>query len=266
LGHTRLGTIPKSKKWSTVISAVTGTGGSATTTLSEEIDQIASLTLIAAQKGLTAAIRDPGLNFAFFLLTKLVQASRSDEKAAQLETYGIQLGSVGSVTDLLSDFHAAIDQHTVSIGHTSDLSEFAQQAAGEALLDICANQSLSLFEDDSTDISEALRVASTKEGFARLGQRFFGRFMARFLNFYLSRITSAYIGASGLRDVGEIQAFNDALTLHCDESARVVRDFCGQWYSKTEFERGITEDNIHLCVSTAIKKLQSELKHQEGDS
>jgi hypothetical protein len=119
----------------------------------------------------------------------------------------------------------------------TDLSEIAQQSAGEAITSLAGARTASLFGGSSADVQNAMRSLSTRKGFGELGQRFFGRFVARFLNFYLSRVTASALGSPRLRDLGDIAQFNDALRSHCDQSARIVRDFCGEWYSKTEYQR-----------------------------
>ena len=101
-----------------------------------------------------------------------------------------------------------------------------------------------------------------KKGFGELGQAFFGRFMTGFLNFYLSRITAEKIGSSFIQQLGDLSVFNRALANHCLESARIVRDFAGQWYSKTQYERGVSLDNTAGFVAVALSKLQEELRHQ----
>src|SRR5439155_20187418 len=106
---------------------------------------------------------------------------------------------------------------------------------------------------------------STKVGFARLGQRFFGCFMMRFLNFYVSRITASQVGGERLQQLGDLTQFNDALRTHCQQSARIVHDFCGEWYSKTEFQQGIDLNNTSGFMAVALRKLQAELKRQRED-
>lgn len=110
-----------------------------------------------------------------------------------------------------------------------------------------------------------MRPLSTKNGFGELGQRFFGRFVARFLNFYLSRITAAQIGTKRIQDAGDFARFEDSLKLHCDQSAHIVRDFCGAWYSKTEYKQGIDLENTSGFLAVAMQKLRSELERQKAD-
>jgi hypothetical protein len=42
-----------------------------------------------------------------------------------------------------------------------------------------------------------------------------------------------------------------------------VRDFCGEWYSKTEYLQGINLENTSGFIAVAIKKLRAEIKQQE---
>ena len=117
----------------------------------------------------------------------------------------------------------------------------------------------------SPTYKKAIRSLSTKTGFGALGQRFFGRFVARFLNSYLSRVTAATLGSPRLRDLGDVAEFNNALRTHCDQSARIVRDFCGEWYSKTEYRKGIDLENTSRFLAVALKKLRSELEQQRAE-
>jgi hypothetical protein len=78
-------------------------------------------------------------------------------------------------------------------------------------------------------------------------------------------VTAARLGTPRLRDLGDVGQFNQALQTHCDQSARIVRDFCGEWYSKTEYEQGIDLDNSSGFLTVAVKKLRSELEQQGSE-
>ena len=66
MGHTRLGDIPKSKKWAMVVSNVVGKDEAGPSTTSGLLDNIAQQTLIAARGGLEASINDWGLRYLDF--------------------------------------------------------------------------------------------------------------------------------------------------------------------------------------------------------
>jgi hypothetical protein len=226
------------------------------------INIIAAQTLKAARTTLAKASDDAGVRYTFYLLTRLALASRHLDWQAVLNEHGITLSDQSSVFDLTTEVQGAIDRYVGrTAGGATDLSEMAQQAVGEALTSLLVPQTPSLFAD-SKDLKKALRTLSTKKGFGQLGQRFFGRFVARFLNFHLSRATAAGLGTPRLQTLGHIGEFNEALTTHCEESARIVRDFCGDWYSKAEYEQGIDLANSSRFLVVAVKKLRSELQQQ----
>jgi len=264
VGHQRLGDIPKSRKWTAVIAAITGddpkTGGSGS--LSDGVLEIADLTLDAAEAGLQRAIGDPGLRFTFYLLTQVVLAARESDWRRRLSNLGIHLSDDSSLFDFTTKLHDVIDQYLAKQGPPTDLSEMAQQAAGQAVAELAGPNATTLFGSGPAELQDALRKLSTKAGFARLGQRFFGSFMSRFLNFYLSRVTAGQVSGLRLSQLGELSHFNVALEQHCDQSAVIVQDFCGEWYSKTEFQHGIDLQNTSGFMAVALKKLQAELKKQ----
>jgi hypothetical protein len=265
MGHTRLGSIPKSKKWSVVVKIVTSNPGESSSphsATSTSIDNIATQTLDAAQGGLDAAINDLGLRYTFFLLTQIALASREDDWQQRLQKIGIKIPDDATLFDLTSEMQTAIDDFLFSHNHSTDIGEMAQKAAGEAVSILAMPKSVSLFGSDLEQVKIAIKDLSTKKGFSVLGQKFFGLFMAQFLNFYLSRITATAINGAVIQQIGDISHFNETLRIHCEQSARVVYDFCGEWYSKTEFQKGIDLNNTSGFIAVAIKKLQAELNQQ----
>jgi hypothetical protein len=264
MGHQRLGEIPKTQKWATVVAKVAGDGQgpSGAGFRAQDVEEIAATTLAAAEAGLLKAINDPGLRYSFYLLTRIVLAAREAEWRVGLADLGIHLSDDSSLFDLTSEVQIAIDEHLSSRGGPSDISEIAQQAAGEALAKLAGPKAVTLFGAGSAELQDAVRELSTKAGFSRLGQRFFGGFMARFLNFYLSRITAGQVGGERIQTAGDLTRFNEALETHCLQSARIVYDFCGEWYSKTEFQQGIDLTNTSGFMAVALKKLRDELQLQ----
>lgn len=260
MGHTRLGTVPKTRKWNEIVQYVAGGSGPV------GVSAIAAQTLDVAQKGLEKAINDLGVRYTFYLLTQIALASRTADWTRALADLGIHLSDTSTVFDFTAQVQDSIDRYVRhSASGATDLGEIAQQAAGEALTSLAGSRTASMFETESDDLKNAMQSLATTNGFGKLGQRFFGRFVARFLNFYLSRITAASMGGQRLRNLGDMAEFNEALRAHCDQSARIVRDFCGRWYSKTEYQKGIDLHNTSGFLAIAMKKLQSELAQQRAE-
>lgn len=264
MGHTRLGKLPKTQKWNELVERITGTGltGDAASA-AFYAEAIAAQTLDASRKNLTNATHDSGVLYTFYLLTQVALASRSPNWDKALAEHGIRIEDDSTVFDLTAEVQNAIDRYVSRTpSGATDLSEMAQQSAGEALMSLAGMRAPNLFGGSSSEVRNAIRPLSTRKGFGELGQRFFGRFVARFLNFYLSRVTAATLGSPRLADLGDVAEFNAALRAHCDQSARIVRDFCGDWYSKTEYQEGIDLANTSRFVAVVIKKLRSELSQQ----
>jgi len=268
VGHTRLGKLPTTRKWNELVEQVAGThlSSNVADAAAFDVNAIAAQTLDASRTALAKVARDSGVRYTFYLLTQVALASRTSNWEDTLARHGIHLTSSSTVFDLTVEVQGAIDQYLRrNPTGATDLSEMAQQSAGEALLSLAGARTASLFTGSSTDARNAIRSLSTKTGFGKLGQRFFGRFVARFLNFYLSRATAATLGSRRMQDLGDIGQFNKALQVHCDQSARIVRDFCGEWYSKTEYQKGIDLGNASKFLAVAVKKLRSELAHQRTE-
>jgi hypothetical protein len=172
LGHTRLGPLPKSRSWNQVVESLTGSGlrQYAVSSATSRVNIIAAETLKAARSTLARASYDPGVRYTFYLLTQLVLASRDPDWRSELDQHGITLSDHSSVFDLTAELQCAIDRYVnnTALGAT-DLSEMAQQAAGEALTSLLAWQTPRIFGDiDSNDLKNALRSLSTKKGFGQI--------------------------------------------------------------------------------------------------
>jgi hypothetical protein len=237
-------------------------GGRGALPVQDDIARISAQALDAAQTGLEKAIDDLGLRYTFYLLTQLVLAARSDDWQRELAPFNIRLPADASIFDLTIELQGSIDDHLFRWGNSTDVSEMAQQAASEAITLLVGPHAMTLFGSTRDDLQFAVRKFSTKKGFSELGQLFFGRFMSRYLNFYLSRATADLLGRSRIRQVGDISAFNAALQSHCLQSALILRDFCGEWYSKTEFQKGIDLENTSGFLAHTLHKLRDELKRQ----
>jgi len=262
MGHTRLGMLPKTRKWEAVV-ALLATKESPVNITPSDIPDIASSTLTAAECSLKNAIGNNVVAEAFYLMTKLFLASRADEPKTEIKALGIVIDDNSTAFDVIAQFQDVLDNEGFEY-RKGDTGEIAQQAAGETLSVLLQPEQMSLFNADHSAILHALRKASSKGGFAQAGRIFFASFMKRFLNFYLSRATASCISSERFGKLGAISSFESALQLHCDQSARIVENFAGDWYSKTKYQQGIDKQNITSFMAVALKKLSQELRLQQG--
>jgi hypothetical protein len=258
--------MPKTRKWRQVVAAVlegyTDDPDTEAVLLSEDVGRIAREAAAAAEVGLRRAADDSGLQYAVYLLTQLVLAARESSPEERLAAAGLDLREGGGALDLTLTFQRALDSYVERSGRHTDTGEMAQQAACEALCALVAPRLRTLFGADRQEVLAALRDLSTKKGFGELGQRFFGSFLLRYLSFFLSRATPSALGTARIPQLGDLNRFNEALRTHCLQTALIVRDFCGGWLTKTEWEVGIDSGATNRFVAVALKKLRAELKHQ----
>jgi hypothetical protein len=106
------------------------------------------------------------------------------------------------------------------------------------------------------------RLATSKQ-FSDLARDFFSRLTRRHLEYYLSRELSNHVGPSKrFSSIAEYSTFNADLDQHCREATRIIREFAGEWYSKTNYEGGITSEKVVAFVSVALKKIGGELRRR----
>lgn len=257
MGHIRLGTLPNTHPWNAVVALIADGGTAA---------EVAEATANAAQKGLDRAHTDVGLCQVIFLLSKLVLASRERNFAEALNREGITDAQEPGIYDIIAGFTEAIDHKLLGGGQRSDIGEMAQLAAVESLSSLIGTKSSNLFGTTTTEIKAAAYKLSTKKGFSTLAHDFFSRFTQRFLTYHLGRVLSNHVGGNcRFASPTETSEFVSELGAHCRQASEIVRTFAGGWYSKHNFEGGITEAKAKRFADYAITKLKSELKVRGGN-
>jgi hypothetical protein len=252
MGHIRLGDLPRTRKWQQVVELFDSGAGT---------PEIAAATLDAAKRGLEQAARDPALIHSFWLLTQLPHCATSDDFVAELNKAGITVSSAPSLLELVGGFSDAVDTHIRKTGGRTDLGEMAQMGAAESLAAILRDRTTNLFGTTPAMVRSELAALGTKKQFSTLARDFFSSLTERYLAHFLSRRTS-----SQFKSVPENREFREALSLHCRQASKIVEEFAGSWYSKANYEGGITPRKSANFVHVALGKLRKELEKGAGDA
>jgi hypothetical protein len=203
----------------------------------------------------------PALIRAFWLLTQLPLAARETDFHERLGDLGLTVGSSPQLFEIIGAFSEAIDAHTREAREHSDLGEMAQLAATESLSAIVGRSLPGLFGPTAEEVQQAIGRLATSKQFSDLARDFFARLTRRHLEYYLSRELSNHVGpASRFRSIAEHSDFNADLDQHCREAVRIVKEFSGDWFGKTNYEGGITPEKAEAFVSVALKKIRNELR------
>jgi hypothetical protein len=252
MGHQRLGRLPQSRKWHHVVELISG---------GADVRNIAAAVSAAAERSMIDAAKDPVVRAAVYLLTQIPLAARKDNFVSELRTLGLRVSDRPSLVEIVSALTDAVDRQVRSVGGRTDFSEMVQLAAAESLHAIGGRELPRLFGTTPEDVRNALGGLGTVKQFSVLARDFFARLTRRHLDYYLSRELSNHVGiGSRFQTVREHKQFEEALDLHCRETARIVKEFSGEWFSKQNYEGGIDQAKAGGFVHVAFDKIRKELR------
>lgn len=252
MGHSRLGEMPKTGYWKDVIRKLD---------LFETPEEVAKVTAKAAHLGLELAKKDIGLSNVIFLLMKSLVASRQKQFVGELSRHSMRLSDSSGISDFIGELDAAIDRSLRRVKHRSHLAEMARFSAIDSLQDVFSSQSKSLFGDDIELTRLSIKAQTTKKNFVSIGQKFWGCFLSRFLDYHLSRQIANHIGPEKpIKNLSEYNSFRKAFDRHCRETVEIVKDFTACWPSVAEFKGGLTAEKVRAqFVPIALEKIKREL-------
>jgi hypothetical protein len=257
MGHVRLGKLPRTRPWREVVALVEH---------GAEAPQVANASIHAAQRGLLQAGRDAGVVQTVWLLTRLPSAARAADFEAALLGCGLRVANNPNLLDLATAFSRAVDDSLPNNRGRSDLGEMAQMAGVETLISVLGRRADGLFGFAPEDVRGELAKLATVTQFGRFARAFFARLLYKALDYYLSRALPLHVGpGKRFTTLDGLAAFSQALETHCWEAALVVRDFVGDWTSKTLWQSGrITRDDAIDLTHGSFSKLVKELRAGAG--
>lgn len=167
MGHSRLGSLPRSRKWKEVVGLLAIGAGA---------EQIANAVIRAAERGLMAVAHHSGLVEAMWSLTQLTAAARDPHLgfAESLRARGFDVPDSPTLPAVLAAVADRIDRSMPNSQGRTDLGEIAQCAAVETVNQIVTQRTESLFAAGPEDVRAAFRDLGTKKNFGELTRRLFG--------------------------------------------------------------------------------------------
>lgn len=258
MGHSRLGQLPRTKRWAAVVQTVSAAAG---------VPRVAAAVLDAAERELGGAHKDVGVVEAVRLLLLLPVAARADDFAADLRGRGVAVDDCPGLMDVLGAVAARLDAATPGNRGRTDLGEMAQAALGESVAAVVGGRLNTLFGSAPADVHAAFRAFGTVKQFGALAHDFFSRLTAKFLDCYLSRTLPLHVGEGERFDtLADVRRFEGELDQHCRERAKIVERFSGDWLSKERWEAGddVSPARAATFVCGAMAKLTDELRAAAG--
>ena len=256
MGHVRVGKLPKVRGWNQVI-ALLDSGDSSSS-------DIAAATAKAAKDFISQKSTDPSLVFSYWLLTQITARAKSDNFIEEIKQIGLDMSRVESALDFLGSVASFTRSQIKTRGETFPLSEFAQLSLREVLTETIGQQSQSLFGTTQKDVILACQRYSRPNQFAKLSRLYFSKVLNRCMQFFVSKESPNNVGeGKKFKDISDLSDFNAALQAYCYQSAKIVEDFAGGWYSKRNWQGEISEQDARGFVAVAMEKLRAEIAREE---
>jgi hypothetical protein len=259
MGHRRLGRLPKTLGFKKLMALLGTTEGTPSV--------IAEFTAKETSAKIDELADGPVINFCHWLLTRISWFSRSDHFLESLTSIGIDVPANGKAAHFVSRIADVASKEIAKRCTPSVFSDIAEQALRQTLTETITERSRTLFGTSLQDVQAACRDFSTKSGFGNLSRRFYANLLSRFVNYFVQKELSNNVGAGKAIDsIASASSFTQSLNRYCWESARIVEDFSGGWYSKHNWEKrgDVSEDDVRPFTTFAMRKLRMELAREDS--
>jgi hypothetical protein len=254
MGHTRLGTLPATKKWKQVIGLMIE-GAS--------VAKVAEATTNAWRNAFATIKNDLGFREAVWLMTQMGIAGSSNDPVAHLSAIGVEVGGSSSPIEVAMALTEALDHRIDSAGKRSDFGEIAEKALVAVVTETMQSDMPTLLNSTADDIKATLGKLGTVKNFTDLSRNFFTRLTNDCLNYFISKTNAEpAVRPQSSTKMDQIAKFESALKTHCQETSVIVETFSGDWFSKNRYEGGgnIDRDTAEKFGGYALTKIQMELE------
>lgn len=258
MGHERIGILPKTKRWMTVVRGI------ASFSVSENnVPKIAQQTLKNVQSRFEDIEQDKGVQAAFQFLVLLSFSAKYQYPAEFLASHGVNLSE--NITPL--QIAKAVNQWVSKQSESNEYASFAQSAAIDAIGEwYQKNQTFqgNLFGGDK-DQFEVWRKSADGSGFCELSRLYFSKFTERYLLYFLERAASSSMNSIDTRNNfnTELQNHLSDISKHAFQTAKITQSFAAGWFNKIPKDTLPSTRKIKAFLNIAFKKMKGELLREE---
>ena len=257
MGHERVGILPRTRRWQDVIGGIADAAS-----VDGNVHALANATLENVRSRLLAIHRDSGFVASFrFLLALALSASPSVDRAS-LGQLAVDLDSNPSPLQLAQ----LLGQYVADNTESTEYAEIARKAAVDVISTWTDQQTQQLsLTGEHEQASEVWRKASDGSGFCEVSRIFFGKFLERYLNYFIGREASSHLGNTHDRErlARRLETHVDSVSRHAFETAKIAQSFSAGWFNLHTRAGMPSHDEISGFLSHSVGKLREELLRQE---
>lgn len=256
MGHERVGALPRTKRWLSVVDEI-----AAVVVVDGDVSGLADATLENVRDRLVAIQEDTGFIASFQFLVGLALSASPDIDRSSLGSLAIDLEANPSPLKLANE----LGQYVAENRQSAEYAEMARKAAVDAISFWTEQQTLQRsLTGEHEQASEVWRRASDGRGFCEVARVFFGKFVARYLNYFIGREASSLVANTEdrTRFARRLEDHVDAVSHHAFETARITQSFAAGWFNRYARQGMPTADEISGFLSHSVGKLREELRRE----
>ena len=166
-----------------------------------------------------------------------------------------------------SSLRAPSAQYVADNTQSAEYAEIARKAAVDAISTWTEQQTRQLsFTGEHEQASEIWRRASDGSGFCEVARLYFGKFVERYLNYFIGREASSHLASTEDRErlARRLGDHVDGVSHHAFETARITQSFAAGWFNRYAREGMPAPDEISGFLSHSVGKLREELLREES--
>ena len=256
MGHERVGTLPRTRPWQAVVGGIADAAA-----VDGDVPGLAHVTLENVRSRLLAIQRDTGFVASFRFLVGLALSASPGVDRSTLGGFAIDLETNPSPLKLAN----ALGQYVVENSQSAEYAEIARKAAVDAISIWTEQQTRQLsFTGEHEQASEVWRRASDGRGFCEVARLFFGKFMERYLNYFIGREASSHLANTEDRErlAHRLGDHVDVVSHHAFETAKITQSFAAGWFNRYANQGMPTAGEISGFLSHSVEKLREELRRE----
>ena len=258
MGHERVGALPRTQRWQEVVNGIADAAS-----LDGDVSGLANATLENVRFRLLTIHQDTGFVASFQFLLGLALSASPEIRRSSLGELAIDLEANPSPLKLSS----FLNQYVADNRQSAEYAEIARKAAVDAISIWTEKQTRQLsFTGEYERASEVWRKASNGSGFCEVARLFFGKFVERYLNYFIGREASSHLTNTDDRErlARRLGDHVDSVSHHAFETARITQSFSAGWFNRYTSDGMPSGEEISRFLSHSVGKLREELLREES--
>ena len=255
MGHERVGSLPRTRQWRAIVSAIATVDPGDTA----QIATIADSTLRAVQSRFRRIHGDQGVQAAFAYLIAL--ATNHLPPSDGLSSVDTSLEHNPSPAAVARGLMEWVHTHSES----GEYAAIASRAGVDTVVEWTRRQNEQgrLFEE-SKSAAEIWQAASNARDFCEIARLFFSRFTERYMRYFLEREASSSIPSLEARETfgRNLRAHIQDVSHHAFETSKITQSFAAGWYNNHARISRPSDSEIQGFLAIAFGKLQEELQRE----